>query len=530
MNATEQFNNLSLLYPDADKKRLSSFGGNASFELGIGAYLAPASTPLECYISDDFDTVLYRQETVKDLLSSPEVLRVLAKCVPIIKDIVELRNLASDSTEDYLCSITEAELYITLIETLSEGILPERKKLTGRALNALCDRIELLTQSEGYIKINNSLKELTSRVRDVKSVCVAINLDGTLKPENAGLVSINDKKFTFPGAIERILKIDHSKSETTCIAPLIALDKNASEAEQTAMKIALNSALSSVFKNDFKAWKRIVRTYVLENTDFLIDLLPECEILTKAVEFISSLKEHGVTLTYPVIVNDNENSFSAIGLVNPVTAMKSDEKMVENDIEFDENAGIYIVTGPNRGGKSVLTCAVGDAVIMAQLGLPVCAEKLEMSLCDNIFCHFPDGAEDTTGKGRLGEECSRLSDIFSKVTKRSLVLLDESLSSTGSYEASCIASEVVSALSVIGCRTVFSTHLHTLASQISEINERCEKLGGVRVDSLVADIESGERSFKIRRASPVGKSFASDIADKYGLSLDAILKKRDIKE
>ncbi|MBP5270838.1 MAG: hypothetical protein ILO42_07775 [Clostridia bacterium] len=68
-------------------------------------------------------------------------------------------------------------------------------------------------------------------------------------------------------------------------------------------------------------------------------------------------------------------------------------------------------------------------------------------------------------KGRLGEECARLNEIFERVTAHSLVLLDESLSSTGAYEASYIAAEVLSGFSMAGCRTLFSTHLHELSSK-----------------------------------------------------------------
>ena len=60
---------------------------------------------------------------------------------------------------------------------------------------------------------------------------------------------------------------------------------------------------------------------------------------------------------------------------------------------------------------------------------------------------------------------------------------------------------------------------------IGEINRRSESEGGVRVDTLVAGIEEGRRSFKIHRKKPDGKSYARDIAERYGLSFDA-LKKR----
>jgi DNA mismatch repair ATPase MutS len=152
------------------------------------------------------------------------------------------------------------------------------------------------------------------------------------------------------------------------------------------------------------------------------------------------------------------------------------------------------------------------------------AKDAQISIADAIFTHFPTGADDTIDKGRLGEECARLRDIFEEVTDKSFVLLDESLSSTGSYEASYIAAEVLAGFSRIGCRCLFSTHLHELAAEIDNINARTAADGGTTIDSLVAGIESGKRSFKIVRMKPDGKSYARDIADKYGLSYENIVK------
>ena len=167
----------------------------------------------------------------------------------------------------------------------------------------------------------------------------------------------------------------------------------------------------------------------------------------------------------------------------------------------------------------------GIAFVMAQLGLPVCAESCTISPCDEIFAHFPTGSEDTIDKGRLGEECSRLSTIFEEVSEESLVLLDESLSSTGSFEGTYIAAEVLQGFSLVKCRGIFSTHLHDLAASVDSINASAVPKGGVKIDNLVAAIEKGSRSFKILREKPDGKSYARDIADKYGLSLDKIIDK-----
>ena len=134
-----------------------------------------------------------------------------------------------------------------------------------------------------------------------------------------------------------------------------------------------------------------------------------------------------------------------------------------------------------------------------------------------------EGADDTIDKGRLGEECARLKEIFDSVSENSMILLDESLSSTGAYEASFIASEILTAFAVMRARGIFSTHLHELAASIPEINARSKERGGIEIDTLVAGIEEGQRSFKIYRMKPDGKSYARDIAEKYGLTFDTLI-------
>ena len=83
----------------------------------------------------------------------------------------------------------------------------------------------------------------------------------------------------------------------------------------------------------------------------------------------------------------------------------------------------------------------------------------------------------------------------------------------------------IAGFAVEKCRGIFSTHLHDLAASVGEINRRSKEYGGIAIDTLVAGIEEGKRSFKIYRAKPDGKSYAKDIADKYGLSFESLTKK-----
>ena len=361
-------------------------------------------------------------------------------------------------------------------------------------------------------------------MREVKSVTIGVNLDGRLQPESAGVLSVNNEYFKSGELLQKILRLDFKSNEYTCIATLLPFKKGQSDNQQSALANAFNGALNNVFKSSMRSWKKVVQNYILENADFLIKLMPEIEFVVKGVDLIKSLKENN-SLCFPKILPMTEKAFSVKGVYNPVVATKVEDKMVQNDFDFDKNGMFYVLSGPNRGGKSVITCAVGLTFALCQLGLCVPCESAEISPVDGIFTHFPSGAEDTIDKGRLGEECARLDEIFDYVTENSLVLLDESLSSTGSYEASYIASEILCGISMVKCRGIFSTHLHELSTMIDGINKRCVEQGGAVIDTLVAGMEEGQRSFKIRRQKPDGKSYAKDIADKYGISYEHIMKK-----
>lgn len=523
---------VSLLWPNeaarlagTDKAHLPNISEKVCEELGLSDLL-PLSGGLTDYFTADPDVILYRQETLADLARLPALSDTLARVVPILCDIRELRHLDRDTGtnagDSYLYSITEIELYVQAVDTLAGGLSAVVSESLSPAFRALTDRITDLAASDGYQSLKARLADLSSHVHEVKSVTVGVNLDAACRPTEAGVISLNAEPFKSGRLLDKILRMSFKNDAMTCIAPLTPLGKKQSENRQEALSGAFKGALEDVFRSSVKAWRAIVGDYVLDNTDFLLKLLPEIEFVSRVSALEKRLTDAGYPLTTPVLRPMAEKAFDARGLYNPDVALRIDEKVVANDLTFDDSARIYVLTGPNRGGKSVITCAVGLAQAMTALGMRVAAKSLTVSPVDGIFTHFPEGAEDTIDKGRLGEECARLREIFEEVTGDSMILLDESLSSTGAFEASYIAAEILTGFAVVGCRGIFSTHLHELASAVPEINERACAEGGVRIDTLVAGIEEGRRSFLIKRARPDGRSYARDIAEKYGLSLDGI--------
>ncbi len=523
---------ISLLYPDEaayvhhmNRANLPRMSAETCDALGLTDLFRLKSGRLSDFFTASEDVLRYRQKTMTDMLACPSLRKTLSDIRPVLDDICELRSLGEDrdAKDAYLYSITEIELYVSCLALLKDGLLPIREQLHSPAFVSLCDFISMLTQSEYYRDLNKHLNALSERVHEIKSMTVGVNFDSQFRPTQAGVISVNAEPFHSGKTLDKILRFSFKNDTFTTIAELTPCGKGQGENKQEAMLGAFYGAMMDIYRSSVKGWRQTVDAYVAENTDFLLKLLPEIEFVCRSCELIEALRSHpGCAMNFPTIAPACEHVFRAYGLYNPRVAMAIDDEMVTNDLIFDDMAGIYVLTGPNRGGKSVITVACGAAQAMFQLGLPVPADEATMSVADGIFTHFPEDADDTIDKGRLGEECARLREIFDLATENSLVLLDESLSSTGAYEASYIASEVLAALAALGCRGIFSTHLHDVAASVKEINERIAVLGGVRIDTLVAGMEEGQRSFKIARRTPDGKSYARDIAEKYGLSFDRL--------
>jgi DNA mismatch repair protein MutS len=531
MAETKRF---SLLYPSPIDSVENSFVHNPDIikQLGAGTLLWGRSTDFFAFLTDDCDVIEYRQNIFSDMSNIPELTEMIDKSVGILKNIDELRRFKEKSyeSEALLYSVKEIEVYINLIDLMAEKLSVCKDKINSEGMKKLCDYVLTEAESVEYKNLKENTAKLTVSINNIKSVTIGCNLDSTLSPYESGILSINTEYIRSGDLIDRLLSLDNKKDEFTALAPLVASGKQFTAREKESVDMVFNAAIKKIYGSSLRQWEPMIKKYLSKKTELLLFLLPELYFLSTGAKILADIKRFNLPLCKPIVRKKEEKVCRLIGLYNPVVALQLKEenpvsKVVLNNFSFDENGMIYILTGPNRGGKSVLTCAVGIAQIFFQLGLSIPAKHAELSPVGCIYTHFATDAKSTLQKGRLGEECDRMQRIFSTLTEFDLVLLDETLSSTDSYEGSFIAEEIVAGLSAFSCRAIYCTHMHELAAKADEINAKGQSLS--KVDTLVAGIEEGERSFIISRVKPDGKSYARDIAEKYGLSYQKILAMKE---
>jgi DNA mismatch repair ATPase MutS len=271
----------------------------------------------------------------------------------------------------------------------------------------------------------------------------------------------------------------------------------------------------------------------------LIQLESEIAFYLGAVALIHRMQAAGLPMCAPKTVTVDARLCSMQGMVNLILALhqldsglpSAADSIVPNDADFGPQGRIFILTGPNQGGKTVYTQGVGLAQILFQAGLYVPAQAARMSPVDGIYTHFTTLEKIGEGTGRLAEEAKRLNEIFRSISDKSLVLLNESLSSTSPGESLYLARDIVRALKLFGVRAIFATHLHELASDLDAFNDSAP--GDSRVVSLVAGVnmESGETddlngkvhaNYVIKPGPPRGLSYARGIAFRYGISFEQL--------
>lgn len=152
---------------------------------------------------------------------------------------------------------------------------------------------------------------------------------------------------------------------------------------------------------------------------------------------------------------------------------KGGERFVANDCRLDDQDRLWLIGGPNMGGKSTFLRQNALIVLLAQAGCFVPAASARIGLVDRLFSRV--GASDNLARGRstFMVEMVETAAILSQATERSFVILDEVGRGTSTYDGLALAWAVVEAVHETNrCRCLFATHYH----ELSRLAESCDAL------------------------------------------------------
>ncbi|HEX2762698.1 MAG TPA: DNA mismatch repair protein MutS [Allosphingosinicella sp.] len=198
-------------------------------------------------------------------------------------------------------------------------------------------------------------------------------------------------------------------------------------------------------------------------------------------------------------------------------------RFVANDCGLSEDRRLWLVTGPNMGGKSTFLRQNALIAVLAQAGSYVPATRATLGLVDRLFSRV--GASDNLARGRstFMVEMVETAAILSQATERSFVILDEVGRGTSTYDGLAIAWAVVEAIHDRNrCRCLFATHYH-------ELTRLAERLDALSLHHVRAREWKGELVLLHEVASgPADRSYGLAVAKLAGLPPPVVARARSI--
>ncbi|OBX20085.1 DNA mismatch repair protein MutS [Erythrobacter sp. QSSC1-22B] len=152
---------------------------------------------------------------------------------------------------------------------------------------------------------------------------------------------------------------------------------------------------------------------------------------------------------------------------------RGNERFVANDCMLSPDDRLWLIGGPNMGGKSTFLRQNALILLLAQAGSFVPATSARVGIADRLFSRV--GASDNLARGRstFMVEMVETAAILAQATERSFVILDEVGRGTSTYDGMALAWAVVEAVhETLRCRCLFATHYH----ELSRLAETCDSL------------------------------------------------------
>lgn len=449
----------------------------------------------------DKNDILFRQSTLEDI-ETEEVhnsINTFSNRISKIERLLELSKKSNFEITKHGWFLEAVITYIRSLDDLNSNLAKFDLKSEG------------LREFAGYLKsyLNSDyFTNLKDKSKTIKEKLGNITFNVTIKENRIYVNRYNDEK-DLNNDIQQLFERLASE-EIESIEPEIIESNILSNVEEKILEFVkkLNPEIFEELREFYMNSQNFFDTTIRQ-------FYEECQLYLSFLSYIEPLEKKGLEFCYPEIMERGERIECEGGfdLALAKQLSESEENVVTNDFYLDRNEKMFLISGPNQGGKTTFARMFGQIFYFALLGLKVPGSKASIFICDRILTHFEKEEKVENKKGKLEDELLRAKLILESATENSVIILNEIFSATSLEDAYFLAEYLIKKIIKIGAIAVFVTFMHKLSGVDDSI---------VPMTSTVDPKNPVIRTFKILRRKSLGKSFAVYLAQKYCLTYECL--------